>query len=293
MVAKVAKAPCVRAYVITQADVDQARAAGVLLSFRRDRYTTTNFVTDKAWLADWSLQRIEQLKDQALKQLAEAAAAATSAGGEDAEARAAADRRAAAQREREERAKARGANVSLGANLLRELAEPKLTKDRALLLAGIVLGRDTDQLIARGVRYTHEQFMQRVDEGVEHDDTEAGEGAGELDYLQGPELTRRALDWVSAGRNGQAVLGRLLQLIGAALFADQVAVKPGQRTHVAVIPHTRGREGTCVAQVRERAWGEFEALLPERIHAATKAEFTVDATAAVEERIARPEFADE
>jgi hypothetical protein len=125
---------------------------------------------------------------------------------------------------RREQVSARLANAAFGARLATELHAPSLTRDAARLLALLVVDRVGADLAARGLRYVREDWQT-----VERRTLRSGESRERVTFLDRPDCEARLTAWLDAARTPEEVLGRVLQAVLAAAFADETAVARSQR----------------------------------------------------------------
>lgn len=252
-------------FVADQSDIDAARAFGCLIEIE-SRYNQQRFITDAAFLADRINEALDLLEQrQAERQAATANAAGSStapAVGTKAQRATGTNgsqavspevqRRAEREQAEKDRLAAIHANRDLGMRLTKQLGSRKFDRTAAELLVRIVLAQNSD-LPARGIAYTHEE---------QHTLTTTRQKNGKtrttFELLEPHECRTRAEEWVLRPRSAEEVLGRLLQLLVAGVFADERAVAKSRRTSWHMPAHTRTEP--MIAKLARK-------LLPEHFHA--------------------------
>jgi ParB family chromosome partitioning protein len=207
-------------------DVEAGRAFGCLLEFRHDRYERAQFLCDPAFVADRMLLRLRAIAERR----AQASVVTATAGRESGDAPSEEDAEAARRAEREDKRRARAAAVAANADLGVRLAEafhrPAFSAEVARLLALLVIDRDAAGLAARGLRYTRPDWQQ-----VERRTLASGETREKIAYPPPHEAEARLREWIAGARAPEEILGRLLQALLAAAYADQQAVAQSQRAY--------------------------------------------------------------
>jgi ParB/RepB/Spo0J family partition protein len=228
-------APTVR---FTESDVDQARAAGVLVEFENAR----PIIVDRSVYRELSKQAIKRTVEELRVQAAEVAAQrkAGKASGRPVDPEAEARR----ERGRQRRAiaeQAHGANLDLGWGLMNGLAvvDPA---DMAVakFFVYAVLGADYDQspytqtgervaeLAARGVRLVIEEFRTDVTKMRK----DGSRGALRIDYSD-PRKPEKPIAWlwkfIDGARNAGELYGRALVVIAAEQYASRLVVPSSQQ----------------------------------------------------------------
>lgn len=236
-----ARALGVTRFAFTEDDLDAARAYKCLLELK-GQYTTHCYVTD----AHFTLDRLKQTLDtaeaaQAAEIAAQALQDATDAPGPDIpgddvvvraqrleEKRKQAEQQARAK-ERSDKDKRRldaiAANRQLGIALAKKLGSKALDRDTAQLLARLVLAAHRD-LAARGIRLTHDEYH-----NLEHTRQKNGKVRTNFTPIDNHDAREQLEAWVLRPKQPEEVIGRLLQALAAATFADQNAVTKVQITH--------------------------------------------------------------
>jgi ParB/RepB/Spo0J family partition protein len=257
-----------RHITLDQADIDAARAYGCLIELE-SRFTPQRLITDPAFLVD----RVNEALDLIDKRNAETTAkratepgrspqpgsapsgSPSSTGGSSTTTSVSAlAARQQAERERAEkdRIAAIHANRELGLRLMKQLGSRKLDRTTAELLVRIVLSQNLD-LAARGIAYTHEEFHELVTARQKN-----GKIRTTFTPIDRSDARQRAEEWVLRARSAEEVLGRLLQLLVAGVFADERAVAKSRRTSWHA-PASRSTEPMLAKLARK--------LLPEHFHA--------------------------
>jgi ParB/RepB/Spo0J family partition protein len=228
-------APTVR---FTESDVDQARAAGVLVEFENAR----PIIVDRSVYRELSKQAIKRTVEELRVQVAEVAAQrkAGKASGRPV------DPEAEARRERGRQLRtiaeqAHGANLDLGWGLMNGLAAVD-PADMAVakFFVYAVLSADYDQspytqtgervaeLAARGVRLMIEEF--RTD--VTKTRKDGSRGALRIDYGD-PRKPEKPIAWlwkfIDGARNAGELYGRALVVIAAEQYASRLVVPSSQQ----------------------------------------------------------------
>ena len=228
-----------RHITLDQADIDAARSYGCLIELE-SRYTPQRFITDPAFLVDRVTEALNLLEQRKTEQAAAAAAPAdpggspastrggTSAPNPSPAARAAAlEVQRAKEREQAEkdRLAAIHANRELGLKLAKQLGSRSFDRSIAELLVRMVLAQNADMAV-RGIAYTHEDFHQLITTRQKN-----GKIRTTFTLLDSHDARKRTEEWVLRPRSAEEVLGRLLQLLVAGVFADERAVAKSKQTH--------------------------------------------------------------
>jgi hypothetical protein len=158
-------------------------------------------------------------------------------------------------REREQAEKERiaaiHANRDLGLRLAKQLGSRKFDRPVAELLVQIVFAQNHELAIG-GVAYTHEDFHELVSTRQKN-----GKTRTTFTQLDKHDAHQRALEWVLRPRSAEEVLGRLLQLLVAGVFADERAVAKSKRERW-YAPAARTTEPMIAKLARK--------ILPEHFH---------------------------
>jgi hypothetical protein len=298
-------APTVR---FTESDVDQARAAGVLVEFENAR----PIIVDRSLYRELSKQAIKRTVEDLRARMAEVAqerkAARASGRVVDPEAEA---RRERGRQIRAIAEQAHGANLDLGWGLMNGLAAVDPADMAAKFFVFAVLGADHDQspytqtgdrvaeLAARGVRLVIEEFRTDVTE-TRKDGTR---GALRIDYGD-PRKPEEGIAWlwkfIDGARTAGELYGRALVVIAAEQYASRLVVPQSQQ-------HSPMRWSSHKDQARKAlaklAGPNLPATLRQVEKAVAKAHSehetaisrrtTIDRTAAVDEPVPDPADADE
>jgi hypothetical protein len=219
----------------TETEVDQARAAGVLIEFER----STPIITDRSLYRELCKQAIKRTTEELRVRVAEVAE-------ERKHARAAGrpvDQQAEARREHGRRMRqlaeqAHGANLDLGRALIGRVDPASM--DVARLMVYGLLGPDWDQspytqtgervaeLAARGVRLVIEEFRTNVTK-TRKDGTP---GALRIDYgdPRKPEKPIAwALKWLDSAKTAGDLYGRAIVILAAEQYASRLVVPSSQQ----------------------------------------------------------------
>jgi hypothetical protein len=270
-----AEAAGVRGVHLGADDLDAARAYRCLIEFpeREDSYWRRGWVADRAWLTDMVRLHVERIEERIAERRAadetaraERAAADAEARGDDPEAAAAvAPESDGARRARErteaaeDRRSARLANLDLGRRALLAYDEPEaITIDMARALALTALHHHQAEA-ARGLTLCHERLHK-----VETRTTKAGATRQKVSYATPEEAERALMEWIEAARSPEQVIGRALQVLALAWFADQAALPRSDR-RPAIVPGRCG--GGIAAGLDALVTDLVRPVLPERIAA--------------------------
>jgi ParB/RepB/Spo0J family partition protein len=245
-------------------DMDAARAFGCLIEFAggEDRYWRRGFVADAAWLADRVALHVERAEERA-RQEAERRAEAGVARGEDA---GAADAPSESDEERrrrekkeatEDRRAARLANTDLGRRALLAYDEPpEITMQMARAVVLLALHHHA-QDAAQGLRLTHERLQR-----TETTTTKAGATRERVHYPERAEAEAALVEWIEGARTPAQLIGRGVQTLIGAFYADQGALPQSER-RPADVP---GRYGGGIAAALPALMDAIaREVLPERL----------------------------
>jgi ParB/RepB/Spo0J family partition protein len=228
-----------------QDDLDAAKAYGCLLQFETQYGAGAAFITD----AQFALSRINAILDRTEAERAahNASQSPQSASDESPGGRtdAAPDRTDEAKLERaahaarveerrrlqQQRNDAITANRQLGINLTTKLGSRKFDRTAAQLIALLVLARNPD-LAPRGIRLTHADYHT-----VETVNQKNGNKRTRFTPIEAHEARAKLEEWVLRPKQPEEILGRLLQALTAATFADQDALAKSQRTYWSLPAH--------------------------------------------------------
>ncbi|MGE3795503.1 MAG: ParB/RepB/Spo0J family partition protein [Dehalococcoidia bacterium] len=270
-----AEAAGIRGVHLGAEDMDAARAYRCLIEFpeREDSYWRRGWVADRAWLTDRVRLHVERVEERAAerraadeKARAERVAADGEARGEDPEAAAAVapeseDARRARERAEaaEDRRSARLANLDLGRRALLAYDEPEaITIEMARAIALTALHHHQAEA-ARGLALCHERLHH-----VETRTTKAGVTRQKVSYATPEEAERALTEWIDGARSPEQMLGRTLQALALAWFADQAALPRSDRRPASV----PGRYGGGIAAGLDALVTDLvRPVLPERIAA--------------------------
>jgi hypothetical protein len=222
----------------TDAEIDQARAAGVLIELER----TVPIITDRHLYRELCKQAIkrttEELRARAAEVAEERKQARAAGRPNDPEAEA---RREHGRRMRQLAEQAHGANADLGRALMNGLATvDPASMDVARLMVYGLLGPDWDQspytqtgdriaeLAARGIRLVIEEFRTDVTK-TRKDGTR---GALRVDY-GGPRKPEKpiawVLKWLDSARSAGDLYGRAIVVLAAEQYASRLVVPSSQQ----------------------------------------------------------------
>lgn len=249
-------------FTTDQSDIDAARAFGCLIELET-RYVPQRFITDAGFLIDRINTALDQLEARNAERAAKPGVSGTrtapttssssTRGAAPADPAAAeAARRAEREQSEQDRLAAIHANRDLGMRLAKQLGSRKFDRTIAELLARIVLAQNGD-VAARGIAYTHEDQHTLTTTRLKN-----GKTRTTFELLEPHESRSRAEEWVLRPRSAEEVLGRLLQLLVAGVFADDRAVAKSRRTHWHM-PASMQTEPVLAKLARK--------LLPEHFHA--------------------------
>jgi len=212
-------------------DLDAARAYGCLLELGSDHADARAFICDREFLADRATAWVAEEERHAAERVQRTSQTTPVATGADGEAlseeKAKEARREQRAAELAERVQARGLNLDLGRRLADKFHEPKITKDVARLLALLVFDREPGGLAGRGLRYVREDLQD-----VETKEIKAtGEQREKVTYLDPVESQEALYESLSKARNAEQILGRVLQAMIAARWADETVVAQSKRSY--------------------------------------------------------------
>jgi len=205
-----------------QEEADAARSYGCLLECKHDRFWSSSFITDPAFVADRVRLQLDQLERQAKRAQREAERQQPAA---TAEAVDVAKERRGQERQQRSEAKeaATAANFELGRKLQLRYDAPKITTPVAKLLALLILDRDADKLAGRGLRYVREDWQVVEPKEVRAKTVEQSR------YAEASEAADALYAAIERARTPEQVIGRLLQALIAAHAADEDALPQSKR----------------------------------------------------------------
>ena len=243
-----AEAAGLDSFDFTPDDVDAARSYGCLLEFTH-QFGAHRFLTDAKFVHDRICLHIDQIEADAQHAATEQPTAGndTPSGGTPADAAGDATESGAApsqvrKRLRELRTQqatrdaeraaqlkvktdAITANRQLGANLAKRLGSKTVDRDTARLLAEMVL-RQNPRMAGRGIRYTHPEYH-----SLEHIRQKNHKTRTVFTPAEPHDAHEQVVEWVLRPAKAEEIIGRLLQTIIAATFADQNAVAQSNRAY--------------------------------------------------------------
>lgn len=154
---------------------------------------------------------------------------------QDAERQAAEEaQRAAAEREAEQAARLKAAafNERLGAALVGQLSRVKVDTRVMTTLTSVDLAANLTQVAMRGARYGFPGWVPPI-----------ADGERTVHYLSHADALAKAQEYLAGAKTPGDVAGRCLALIAMAIFADETAVAPSNRTgHVVQVGATPWQE---------------------------------------------------
>jgi ParB/RepB/Spo0J family partition protein len=205
-----------------QEEADAARSYGCLLECKHDRFWSSSFITDPAFVADRVRLQLDNLERQAKRAQREAERQQPAATAEavDVEKE---QRRQERQQKSEAKEAATAANFELGRKLQLRYDAPKISTPVAKLLALLILDRDADKLAGRGLRYVREDW-QIVEPFVSR-----GKTVEKARYPEASEAADALYAAIERARTPEQVIGRLLQALIAAHAADEDALPQSRR----------------------------------------------------------------
>jgi ParB family chromosome partitioning protein len=205
-----------------QEESDAARGYGCLLECKHDRFWSSSFITDPAFVADRVRLQLDKLERQAKRaqREAERQQPASTAEAVDVEKE---RRRQERQQRSEAKEAATAANFELGRKLQLRYDAPKITTPVAKLLALLILDRDADKLAGRGLRYVREDWQVVEPKEVR------GKTVEQSRYPEASEAADALYAAIERARTPEQVIGRLLQALIAAHAADEDALPQSKR----------------------------------------------------------------
>jgi len=207
-----------------QEEADAARSYGCLLECKHDRFWSSSFITDPAFIADRVRLQLDQLEQQAKRRQPEADRQQSAQAPEtlDVEKE---RRRQERQQRTEAKDAATAANFELGRKLQLRYDAPKITTPVAKLLALLILDRDADKLAGRGLRYVREDWQ--IVEPTEV----RGKTVEKTRYPEGREAAEQLYAQIERARTPEQLIGRLLQALIAAHAADDEGLPASKRVY--------------------------------------------------------------
>jgi ParB/RepB/Spo0J family partition protein len=205
-----------------QEEADAARSYGCLLECKHDRFWSSSFITDPAFVADRVRLQLDHLERQAKRAQrdAERQRPAATAEADDVEKE---RRRQERQQKSEAKEAATAANFELGRKLQLRYDAPKITTPVAKLIALLILDRDADKLAGRGLRYVREDWQVIEPKEVR------GKTVEQSRYPEASEAADALYAAIERARTPEQVIGRLLQALIAAHAADEDALPMSKR----------------------------------------------------------------
>jgi ParB/RepB/Spo0J family partition protein len=205
-----------------QEEADAARSYGCLLECKHDRFWSSSFITDPAFVADRVRLQLDKLERQAKRAQREAERQQPAATAEavDVEKE---RRRQERQQRSEAKEAATAANFELGRKLQLRYDAPKITTPVAKLLALLILDRDADKLAGRGLRYVREDWQVVEPKEVR------GKVVEQSRYPEASEAADALYAAIERARTPEQVIGRLLQALIAAHAAEEDALPQSRR----------------------------------------------------------------
>ncbi len=207
-----------------QEEADAARSYGCLLECKHDRFWSSSFITDPAFIADRVRLQLDQLEGEAERRQREAERPQPAAAPDTLDSEK--ERR---RQERQQRSEAKeaaiAANFELGRKLQLPYDAPKITTPVAKLLALLILDRDPDKLAGRGLRYVREDWQIVEPKEVR------GKTVEKARYPEGWEAAEQLYAAIERARTPEQVIGRLLQALIAAHAADEDALAASARVY--------------------------------------------------------------
>jgi hypothetical protein len=260
-------------------EMDAARAFGCLIEFQggEDRYWRRGFVADAAFIADRVALHIERSEERARQEAERRVAAGVAngeeAGGDDAPSESDKERR---RRERQEatenRRAARLANLDLGRRALLAYDEPtEITMQMARAVVLVALHHHA-QDAAQGLRLTHERLQR-----TETTTTKAGATRERVHYPERHEAEAALIEWIEAARTPAQPVGRAVQALVGAFYADQEALPQSERRPADVPGRYGGGIAAGLPAIMDALARE---VLPERLAARLREPSDVEALAA-------------
>lgn len=241
-----------RTAVVGEADVDRARAFGVLIEYTEGAFRRPGVLIDPVFAADWAKDAALALNDDPDDD-ADEDAEAGAGGSEEAE-----DPAGAKKRRDAAAAAASGANARIDRELAHRFDHQKeVPLDQAVVLCVLMLeayGRD----LAIGHRVVRETWLKR--------EVRPARG-GPRTITEFPSIDEIAglleIDLRSA-TTGAAMIGRLFSAVASAIFSDQSVLGSKARPNLE-LPYGLGREEQLQGLAPAALWRQAEACLtPER-----------------------------
>ncbi|MGE3795648.1 MAG: ParB/RepB/Spo0J family partition protein [Dehalococcoidia bacterium] len=261
-------------------DMDAARAFGCLIEFTsgEDRYWRRGFVADAAWMADRVAVHVERAEER-MREEAERSATPSAADGQDgpgdAECPSESDeerRRRERQEARENRRAARLANLDLGRRALLAYDEPdEITMQMAQAVVLVALHHHA-QDAAQALRLTHERLQR-----TETTTTKAGATRERVHYPERHEAEAALVEWIEGARTPAQLIGRAVQALVGAFYADQEALPQSERRPAAMPGRYGGGIAAGLPTVMD---GIAREVLPERLAARLRQSPDAEALAA-------------
>lgn len=206
-----------------QEEADAARSYGCLLECKHDRFWSSSFITDPAFIADRVRLQLDQLERQAKRAQREAERRQPPEAAEQAADLEKERRRQERQQRAEAKEAATAANFELGRKLQLRYDAPKITTPVAKLLALLILDRDADKLAGRGLRYVREDWQVVEPKEVR------GKTVEQSRYPEASEAADALYAAIERARTPEQVIGRLLQALIAAHASDEDALPMSKR----------------------------------------------------------------
>jgi ParB/RepB/Spo0J family partition protein len=253
-----------------EAELDRARAAGVLYADKRDHDgygLRSAVICDTELVRELTVTALERDWERRQRQLADnrAAQGKPEPGTPEAD-KAKTARKAELRAQRELAVRARGANLDLGRKLLEQLAEVDWSKDLADLFAYSLLSRPVQgywteqsagglytvaQLAARGLRYVLPDWQE---ENEFKNGTVKITYAGQGSQAEGREdLERRFWAWFEVAKTPEQTAGRLVVALAAAHWALDEAVPRSQRQWCSIYAGKDDRALKALERLSRRA----------------------------------------
>ncbi|HET8607490.1 MAG TPA: ParB/RepB/Spo0J family partition protein [Gaiellaceae bacterium] len=213
-------------FVFGQEEADAARSYGCLLEFKRDRFWSHAYITDRVFVADRIRLQLDQLEAEAERRRKTIESREPEQASEPQTLEAEKEQRREQRRQQaESREQAIAANFELGRKLQLRYDAPKITTQVAKLLALLILDRDADKLAGRGLRYVREDWQ--IVEPAEV----RGKTVDKQRYPEGWECAEQLYAQIERARTPEQVIGRLLQALIAAHAADEEALPQSRRVY--------------------------------------------------------------
>ncbi|WP_217914736.1 ParB/RepB/Spo0J family partition protein [Miltoncostaea marina] len=261
-------------------DMDAARAFGCLIEFTsgEDRYWHRGFVADAAWVADRVGLHIERAEERTREE-AERSATMSAADGQEGPGDADRPSESEEERRRRERQEAKEnrraahlANLDLGRRALLAYEEPaEITMQMAKAVVLVALHHQA-QDAAQALRLTHER-LQRTETVT----TKAGATRERVRYPERHEAEAALVEWIEGARTPAQLIGRAVQALVGAFYADQEALPQSERRPAAMPGRYGGGIAAGLPTVMD---GLAREVLPERLAAGLRESPDVEALAA-------------